>query len=189
MENIGNIFYFDWEMDLLNWFQSSRNSFLDFWMPKITFLGDAGWFWIALVLLLIAIPVRRKLGLQAALALIINAILCNLILKVFFMRCRPCWLENEINLLIRIPRDFSFPSGHSSASFSAATAIFTRHKRAGIIALILSLCIAVSRMYLFVHWPTDVLFGSLLGIACGIISYIIFKSEAFQKKTADLFHP
>ena len=184
MENIGNIFYFDWEMDLLNWFQSIRNSFLDFWVPKISFLGNGGWFWILLVLLLIAIPVKRKLGLQAAFALVVGAIICNLLLKLTVMRCRPCWLENEISLLVKIPKDFSFPSGHSSASFSTATAIFTRQKNIGIPLLLLASGIAISRLYLFVHWPTDVLCGIVIGIACGALSYVAFEKIPFLKNKA-----
>ena len=68
MENIGNIFYFQWELDLLHWFQSIHNEFLDFIVPKITFLGDAGWFWIIVALLFLILPYNRKIGVQAAIA-------------------------------------------------------------------------------------------------------------------------
>jgi undecaprenyl-diphosphatase len=82
-------------------------------------------------------------------------------------------LEPEVQLLVKVPHDYSFPSGHSNASFAVATAIFTRNKKLGIPALILAAAIAISRLYVFVHWPTDVLVGSLTGICGGIISYFI----------------
>ena len=173
MENIGNVFYAQWELDLLHWFQSIHNSVLDFIVPKITFLGNAGWFWILVALLLIILPYNRKMGVQAAISLTLTFILCNLILKPTVMRCRPCWLEPEVQLLVNVPKDFSFPSGHSNASFAVATAIFTRNKKLGIPALVLAAAIAISRLYVFVHWPTDVLTGTLTGICGGIISFFI----------------
>ena len=178
MENIGNVFYFQWELDLLHWFQSIHNSVLDFIVPKITMLGDGGWFWIVVILLLLLLPFNRKMGVQSAVALIITVIICNLILKPGVMRCRPCWLEPDIQLLVKTPHDFSFPSGHSNASFAVATAIFTRNKKLGIPALILAALIAVSRMYVFVHWPTDVLLGAFIGIvAADLIKWWAFKRK------------
>ena len=181
IENIGNVFYFQWELDFLHWFQSIHNDVLDFIVPKITMLGDAGWFWIVVILLLLLLPFNRKMGVQSAVALIITVIICNLILKPGIMRCRPCWLEPDVQLLVKIPHDYSFPSGHSNASFAVATAIFTRNKKLGIPALLLASLIAISRMYVFVHWPTDVLVGTLVGICGGIASYFIV--ERFNKKS------
>jgi len=173
MENIGNIFYFDWELDLLHWFQSIHNSVLDFLLPKITFLGNAGWFWILLTLVMLIIPKTRKTGLNATLSITITFIICNLILKPEIMRCRPCWLETDVPMLVKIPHDYSFPSGHSNASFAVATAIFMRNKKLGIPALILAAIIALSRLYLFVHWPTDVLAGVVIGVCGGISTYFL----------------
>ncbi len=173
MENMGNIFYFDWELDLLHWFQSIHNSFLDWIVPKITMLGNGGWFWIVATLLLLILPFNRKMGVQATISLILTVIVCNVILKPWVMRCRPCWLEPEYLYLVSSPSDYSFPSGHSNASFAVATAIFTRNKKLGIPALVLAALIAISRLYVFVHWPTDVLVGSLIGICGGITSFFI----------------
>lgn len=186
INNIGNIFYFDWELNLLYWFQSIHNSVLDFIVPKITFLGDAGWFWIVVILLLLIIPFNRKMGVQAAVSLILTVIVCNIILKPSIMRCRPCWMEPEVQLLVKIPHDFSFPSGHSNASFAVTTAILTRNKKLGIPSIILAAAIAISRLYLFVHWPTDVLAGTIIGICGGITSYFIVNwlYRKFDKKMA-----
>ncbi|MCR5416078.1 MAG: phosphatase PAP2 family protein [Pseudobutyrivibrio sp.] len=180
MENIGNVFYFGWELDLLHWFQSIHNSFLDFIMPKITFLGDKGWFWIVLALVMMVLVKTRKLGFQSAVALVISVFLCNIVLKHVFMRCRPCWLEPDVQLLVGIPDDYSFPSGHTNASFAVATAIFTRNKKWGIAALVLAVLIGISRLYVFVHWPTDVLVGMLTGIFGGVMSFYII--NWFYKK-------
>ena len=181
-----NVFYFDWELDLLHWFQSIHNSVLDFLVPKITFLGNAGWFWIVVVLLLLILPFNRKIGVQALVSLILTVIVCNIILKPSIMRCRPCWLEPEVQLLVKVPHDFSFPSGHSNASFAVATAIFTRNKKLGIPALVLAALIAISRLYVFVHWPTDVLAGTCVGICGGIVSYFIveYLYKKYSKKTS-----
>ena len=175
------VFYFDWELDLLHWFQSIHNDVLDWLVPKITSLGNAGWFWIVVTLLLLILPYNRKIGVHAAISLILTVIVCNVILKPWVMRCRPCWLEPEVQMLVKIPHDFSFPSGHSNASFAVATAIFIRDKKLGIPALLLAAAIAISRLYVFVHWPTDVLVGSLIGICGGIVSYYIV--EFIYKKT------
>ncbi len=177
-----NVFYFNWELDLLHWMQSIHNSFLDFIMPKITFLGNGGWFWIVVTLLFLLLPFNRKMGVQAAISLILTVILCNVILKPSIMRCRPCWLEPDVQLLVKVPHDFSFPSGHSNASFAVATAILTRNKKLGIPAIVLAALIAISRLYVFVHWPTDVLMGTLTGIVGGIVSYFIV--EYIWKKTS-----
>ena len=178
------VFYFDWELDLLHWFQNIHNTFLDFIVPKITSLGNGGWFWIAITLLLIFIPSKRKWGFQAVFSIIITVIICNLILKPLIMRCRPCWLEPDVPLLVKIPKDYSFPSGHSNISFAVATAIFTRNKKIGIPALVLAALIAISRLYVFVHWPTDVLVGTIIGICGGISSFYIinFLYTKFSKK-------
>ena len=188
MENIGNIFYFDWELDFLHWLQDMHNGFLDFILPKITFLGNGGWFMIVVTLLLLILPYNRKMGLQAAIALILSTIVCNIILKPSIMRCRPCWLEPEIQILTNMPDDYSFPSGHSNASFAVATAILTRNKKLGIPAIILAAVIAFSRLYLFVHWPTDVIVGTITGICGGIVSFyivnFIYKKISDKKLTA-----
>lgn len=184
MSNIGNVFYFDWELDLLHWFQSIHNSFLDWLVPKITSLGNAGWFWIVLIIILLILPYNRKMGVQAAISITVTFMICNLVLKPWVMRCRPCWLEPEVQLLVKMPHDFSFPSGHSNASFAVATAILTRNKKLGIPAIILATAIAISRMYVFVHWPTDVLAGTFIGICGGISSYFLVNGiyKRFENK-------
>ena len=92
-----------------------------------------------------------------------------MILKPLIARLRPFTVNTAIELLIPPPSDFSFPSGHTFASFASATAILKNNRRLGIPAIILAVLIAFSRLYLYVHYPTDVFFGLLLGILAGLI--------------------
>ena len=105
-----------------------------------------------------------------AIALILDLILCNLVLKPLAARPRPCWIDEQVKLLVAAPKDYSFPPGHSAASFAAAVSIFVMHKKEGAAALILACLIAFSRLYLFVHFPTDVLAGIAVGFICAFLA-------------------
>lgn len=154
--------------------------FLDAVMPVITVFGDAGIFWIAVAVLLLLIPKYRKIGLSMGLALLMGVLICNVTLKPLIARPRPyTYLTEPIQLLVATPHDFSFPSGHTIASFEAATAILIRNRKLGIPAMILAVLISFSRLYLFVHFPTDVLFSVVLGIGFAFLAtFIINKGWA-----------
>ncbi len=173
VENIGNVFYFQWEQDLLHWIQGIRNPMLDSIVPKITSLANYGRFWVAVVFLLLIIPKHRKLGLQCTIAIAISVILCNIIIKPLAMRARPCWLEPDLLQLIKSPKDYSIPSGHTNISFVVAASVFSRNKKLGIPLLVIAALIGFSRMYVFVHWPTDILCGMLTGVIGAISAYMI----------------
>ena len=148
--------------------QKLHTPFLDEVMKGITFLGESGWFWILVAVLLFCQKRTRKIGLAVALSLAVGLLLGNIILKPLIARQRPCWLDGSIPLLIASPRDFSFPSGHTLASFEGAVSIFLYRRDWGLWALALAVLIAFSRLYLFVHFPTDVLAGAVLAIALGV---------------------
>lgn len=163
------------EISILNWIQNIRTPIGDIIIPLLTRLGDAGIIWILLTIILLIIPKTRKSGAALAVALCINAILCNGILKNLFKRIRPCDINTSIQLLIKRPDDFSFPSGHTACSFAAVSALmFVRESKLWKPALLLALLIAFSRLYLYVHYPTDILGGIIVGTIAGYISYIIF---------------
>lgn len=173
-----------WEFNFLDQIQQHlANEFLDTLIPRISSLGDAGLIWIALSVLLLLFPKTRKAGFASGAALIFMLVTGNMILKPLVARLRPFTVNTAVELLIPPPTDFSFPSGHTYASFASSTAIFRNNRRIGIPALILAALIAFSRLYLYVHYPTDVLFGILLGILAGWIgnrlSDRVFRSSRF----------
>lgn len=152
-----------------------RSPFGDAIMPAITFLGDGGWIWIAMALVLLCIPKFRRTGLATATALLMGLLVCNLLLKPLVGRMRPFDYEllhfgNMIPLLIEAPTDFSFPSGHTIASVEAAAVLLLHDKRLGIPSSILAFLIAFSRLYLYVHYPTDVLASVALGIGIAYLA-------------------
>lgn len=157
------------EFEILYWIQQLRTPALDEIMTAVTFFGDGGWFWIALGTALFAVPRTRRTGAAMLISLAAGFILGNVILKNAVARQRPCWLDPMVALLIENPSDYSFPSGHSLASFEGAVSILLYHKKWGVAAVVLAALIACSRLYLFVHFPTDVLAGSLLGILIAVI--------------------
>lgn len=141
-------------------------------MCFVTKLGDAGMIWIALAVILLIIPKTRKTGIVMLAALCIDLILCNGILKNLFARIRPCEVNTQVPLLIARPDDFSFPSGHTAASFAAVAALnFSEERTLWKPALALACLIAISRLYLYVHYPTDILGGILTGLAAGYMGF------------------
>jgi len=145
-------------------------------MVFITSLADRGLIWIALALILVFIPKTRKAGVMVAAALILEALICNGVAKPLFARVRPYDIRNDIEIIVRKPKDFSFPSGHTAASFAAVAALYFAHLDWQWIwkaAAALAVAIAFSRLYLYVHYPTDVLGGILLGILCGWLGVVL----------------
>lgn len=146
------------------------NDVLDVIMPFITKLGDAGIIWIVITIVMLVFPKYRKWGVSMAVALFLSLVIGNLTLKPLIERLRPFEVNEGIKLIIDAPHGFSFPSGHSMTSFAGATVIMYAHKKWGIAAIILASLIAFSRLYLYVHYPTDVLVGVIMGIAIAMIA-------------------
>lgn len=162
------------DLTILNFIQSHlKTAFGDIIMPMVSALGNKGFIWIILSLTLCVFPKYRKIGLTMITALLLNVLLCNIVLKPLVARIRPFNVNTDIELLISAPKDFSFPSGHTSVSFSAAAALLFGKCRLWIPSMILASLIAFSRLYLYVHYPTDVFAGILLGFFIGYISNLI----------------
>lgn len=158
------------EISILDWIQGIRTPVGDMVMTFITRLGDAGAVWILLAVILLVLPKTRKSGAVLAAALCVDVVLCNGILKNLVGRIRPCDVNPSIPLLIPRPDDFSFPSGHTAASFAVVVALLLAGERKlWKPALALAVLIAFSRMYLYVHYPTDILGGMVVG---GVSGYI-----------------
>lgn len=160
------------ELSILDWFQTLHTPFLDKIMVFITRLGDAGIIWIVLSIVLLLIPKTRKSGVVMVAALVVDVILCNIVLKNLVARTRPYDVNTGVHLLVAKLHDYSFPSGHTAASFASVTALYLAgEKKLWKFALVLACLIAISRLYLYVHYPTDVLGGILFGVISGYLGY------------------
>ena len=169
-------------------------------MKGVSFLGDKGWFWILLCLALILFKRTRRLGIICGISLGLAFLLCNGILKPLVDRTRPWVVSSAVNALIPPPGDASFPSGHANASMAAAWAFWINtgvkstlvdteslrrklHTVAGCM-LVLTAAICLSRLYLGVHFPTDVLAGILVGAGSAAIvrkAYVIMQRRQSQR--------
>ena len=168
------------DLPILDWIQANLQSgLLDTVMPIITMFGDAGIFWMVWATLLLLFPKTRRTGLGMGFALMMGLIICNIILKPGVARPRPYDMQAEmgviIDLLVKRSHDFSFPSGHTIASFEASVVLLMNNKKMGIPAMVLAVLIAFSRMYLYVHYPTDVLFSVFMGIGFAFLGTWLVK--------------
>lgn len=145
-----------------------RCTFLDEVLAFITHLGDTGVIWIATGIIMLFFRKYRKCGVMVLASLVLCAVLTSGVIKPLVGRMRPFQIR-EFVPFIAPPGGYSFPSGHTSSSFTAATAIFLFHRRGGAVAYVLAALIAFSRLYFYVHFPTDVLTGAVLGILCAVL--------------------
>lgn len=158
--------------------QHLRTDMLTPFMKIVTFLGNGGWFWILCAVVLLAIPKTRKTGYAAVLSLIFGVIVTNLLLKNIVARPRPFAEIEALIPLIAKPTDFSFPSGHTTASFAVALVMFRMlPKKIGIPAVVLAALVAFSRLYLGVHYPTDVLVGFLVALMGSTVAVWIVRTK------------
>lgn len=161
------------ELEILHAIQELHTDWLNAIMILVTTLGNGGIIWIALSLVLVVPKRTRVCGFTMMGAMLLSFLLGNLLLKNLIARPRPFMVDTSVTLLIPKPGEYSFPSGHTLNSVTAATVIFLYFKKAGIGAYVLAALIAFSRLYLFVHYPTDILGGILLGIIDALIGYKI----------------
>lgn len=186
--NILNMLAESFDLPILDWIAEHLwCDFLDVAMPIITMFGDDGIFWIAVALILMATKKYRKAGFAMGAAMMIGLLVCNVTLKPLVGRIRPYDYQwevygREILLLTDRMHDYSFPSGHTIASFEACTALMIYDKKLGIPATVLAVLVAFSRLYLYLHYPTDVLFSVVAGIAIAYLgSWIV---ETIWKKVS-----
>ncbi len=179
----------NFELGILDGIQELlKCGFLDTALSVITRFADKGLGWIAVALVLVLFKKTRKTGLMVGLALVIGLLTVNCGIKPLVGRIRPYDLKEGMRelLLIAPLHDGSFPSGHTLASFEAAAVLLIRDKRMGIPAVILAAIIAFSRLYLYVHFPSDVMVGAVLGVLYGIIAVaVINKLYSIYNKKAN----
>ena len=156
-------------MELSFLYAIPRTQLLDIVFLIITKIsGSFGQLWLVVGLALLIPKKTRMTGITVLVSWAFASIFGHFILKNLINRPRPCHIDPTFDLLVELPAGTSFPSVHSAQAFAAATAIFMKHKKAGIAALVVAALIAFSRMYMFLHFPTDVLCGIVLGILIGI---------------------
>ncbi|MBQ9674259.1 MAG: phosphatase PAP2 family protein [Ruminococcus sp.] len=177
-ENITQI-----DFDILYWIQDNlKNAFLDVLMPFFSIAEEGGVIWIALAIGLICFKKTRYCGIAILLAMAVDTIICEGIIKNIVCRVRPCNQVDDLVMLVSKPQSYGFPSNHSASSFAAATAfaINIRKKLWAIPVFLLATIVAVSRLYNFVHFPSDVLVGTILGILIAVIVCYIMDKSGFK---------
>lgn len=193
---VGDILFWMWELNFLK--SIPRADWLTIIMKIFTYLGEAGAMWIVLSIVLAIFAKTRKTGFTMMLSMIITVIVGNVILKNCFARFRPCWtivgfsdgsffngeeFFNSIKYHVSIPNDYSFPSGHTMNGITASMCILfctIKNKKnilLGVGSVVLACIIAFSRMYLLVHWPTDIMVGALVGLIFAIISFFVIDKK------------
>ena len=175
---------------MLHLVQALHNPILDSIMVTVfnQLVGSLGQFWILVGLLLLIIPKTRKCGAAVLLSYVVSFLIGNEWLKDLIARPRPCAVDDTVTLIVKKPGSFSCPSVHTYLAFSSAMAIFHYYKKAGIGILAFAAMVGFSRMYFFVHYPTDVLFGAVLGITtawvvCGLLDKVSFSAEHRKTRT------
>ncbi len=161
------------DFKILDAIQTITNPVLDAFFVFFTHLGDEGILWITIAVLCLCFKKTRKCGIMLGIVLILGTLIGNMALKNIIARPRPFVQNPEMltSLIISAPHGYSCPSGHTLSSIECAVVIFLNNKKWGIPALIVAVLIAFSRMYLYVHFFTDILLGTLIGIALGYLVY------------------
>ncbi len=167
---------------ILNFIQSHiRCDILDTFFSHITMLGNRGMIWIIICLCLMLKKEYRRAGICILLAMLIGNLLGEQVIKPIIARPRP-FVQQSFDLIIPAPSGYSFPSGHTASSFCAALFLTLIHRRFAIPAYLLAASIAFSRLYLYVHFPTDVLAGIILGTICALSVYFLLYRKTFVQK-------
>ena len=168
------------EFAILDAIQTIRFELLDKLMVVITTLGNKGIVWIAIAAVMLCFKKYRRTGIAMLIGLIFGLVAGNWVIKNLVARARPCAINTAIELIIPYPSEYSFPSGHTLSSFIASTCIFLKNKKLGVAAYVLAALIAFSRLYVYVHFPTDIIGGILLGILLAHAAAWISKKPKWQ---------
>lgn len=170
------------EFAFLDWLYQFRNPVMNAISIFFDYAGAHGEIWIAFTLLLLLFQRTRKAGFAMAVALVLYMAAGHFFLKPLFARPRPCDLNTSITMLVARPHGHSFPSGHTASGVAAAYALWLQNRKLGAPALVLAAFIAFTRLYLYVHFPTDILGGAVLGIVLGAAASAIANYVANRKE-------
>lgn len=175
-----------WALDfnILFWIQNLiRNDVFDVIIPFYTSLGEDGTIWIALGLILLVPKKYRKTGIMVLAALLVMLVVNNIVLKNLIARPRPCWTYPEMVQLVHNPSSYSFPSGHTTSAFAVAFTVFSQHKKLGKVIIVMAAIMAFTRLYVFVHFPTDI-YGGIL-VAAAITTFVCFMEKKISPRITE----
>lgn len=178
-----------WDFSVLNFIQEQfRCDALDWLTQLFSTIGHAGLVWIAICIILIFFKKTRAAGVIGLASMTLGLVLGEFAIKNFVARPRPFLTDDPRNLflnaelIVKKPSGFSFPSGHSCAAAAFGTVLLAKNKVLGLVFLVPVLYMMFSRCYAYVHFPTDVLAGMLLGILCAVVMLIIFRATKLDRK-------
>ncbi len=175
-----------WALDfnILFWIQNLiRNDVFDVIIPFYTSLGEDGIIWIAFGLILLIPKKYRKTGIMVLAALLVMLVVNNIVLKNLIARPRPCWTYPEMVQLVHNPSSYSFPSGHTTSAFAVAFTVFSQHKKLGKVIIVMAAIMAFTRLYVFVHFPTDI-YGGIL-VAAAITTFVCFMEKKISPRITE----
>lgn len=163
-----------WDMQVIEWiYEGVQGTVLNPFMVAISRLGNGGVLWISIGLILIFIPKHRKTAILMFISLALGYLIGDLLIKNLIQRPRPFMVNPALKLLISPPVSYSFPSGHTVSSFASAVVLARRASKRfyGLFWLLIAFVMGISRVYLSVHYPTDVFAGMILGslVACFVL--------------------
>ncbi|WP_311482304.1 phosphatase PAP2 family protein [uncultured Anaerococcus sp.] len=173
----------NFELNILNAIQGMRSTPIDKFMVTISAAGNLSLIWIAFIFIFLSAKELKNQGKIMIIAFILNILLVNILVKNLVARPRPYDVANFTGLLVHKLSDNSFPSGHTSYAFTFATIVtlLNKNKALKIFTDVLAVLMAFSRLYLYVHFPTDVLAGAVFGILIGILSIKIYNSQKYRQ--------
>ena len=175
------------DFQILDFIQSNlRCEVLDKIMVFLSLIGEGGIVWFLIAVTMLFFKKTRTCGVVMILSMGVTLFLGEFFLKNLIGRERPCNVNTDIEMLIKRPSSFSFPSGHTSSSFASATSIFLWNKKYGVPALVLAALIGFSRLYNYVHFPSDVLCGALFGIVVSVLVYHLFRKYKLDNKIENI---
>lgn len=175
------------DFGILYWIQENlRCGFLDGLSAGLSVAFEGGFACAVLVIAFLFFRRTRATGVMLAVALFLVLLIGEIGIKNIVCRVRPCNIDQSIALAVKAPSAYSFPSGHTSVVFATATVLTAFDKRIGIPVYVLAAVVGLSRMYLFVHYPTDVLCGAVFGTICGVIAVIVFKRTGLYQRIGQI---
>lgn len=173
----------NFEHKILILIASTRNVIMTKFMKFFSISANGGVIFFILSMMMLLSDKYKKMGYAVIATVLAHSLICNVFVKPIIRRIRPFDRYSDITVLLdKLPKDYSFPSGHTGASFAFATTVFLYDKKLGVLAYILAILIAYSRMYLGVHYPTDIIGGIILGSSMAVCMYKYFPLDVIISK-------